>query len=341
MKKESFFMKEIIRWGILGTGRIAPRFAASLHHQPDSVLQAVAGRKPEKAEAMKESLGALRSYGSYEALLQDPDIDAVYIALPHQLHAPWSIKALDAGKAVLCEKPAVLNETEMRMVMAKASQNGCLYMEAMKTRFVPAYRKIFELVVIDQAIGSLQRMEVSHCSDFGALLQDPDAYWNQPEQGGALLDGGCYAATWLSEYLPYDFSITSLESRMEHGIDRYIRAEMDFQGIPAVFECAMDRSRPKRVCLIGDRGEILADDLHRPVTFVLKQDGKETEYTFPYEHDDFYSQIDSFVRTLQAKEEENEILPLVASLQNARILDALKARARLQQRSGDPESIHV
>ncbi|MBQ1840488.1 MAG: Gfo/Idh/MocA family oxidoreductase, partial [Atopobiaceae bacterium] len=137
----------MVRWAILGAGNIAHRFAASLAHVENAELVAASCRTREKAEAFLAEVpraeGA-RAYAGHDALLADPKVDAIYLALPHQFHHEWAIKALRAGKAVLCEKPAMLTAVEMAEVAEVAHETGCLFMEAMKPRFVPLYAQVMQ-----------------------------------------------------------------------------------------------------------------------------------------------------------------------------------------------------
>ena len=130
----------MVRFGILGAGNIANRFAASLGHEQHATLVAASCRSTQKAVEFLSKVPCdadARAYGSYDELLGDDDVDAIYLALPHSLHKEWACKALRAGKAVLCEKPACLSANEMRGISQTAQDTRTLFMEAMKSRFVP------------------------------------------------------------------------------------------------------------------------------------------------------------------------------------------------------------
>ena len=153
----------MINWGILGGGKIARRFAESLAHEPESLLYAVSCRSQEKADAFALFYPVVRSYGSHEALLEDDRVDAVYLALPHGLHHEWAIRALNKGKSVLCEKPAALNAGQVQDIARTANARGLLFMEAMKTRFVPLYAALKQ-ALSEGCIGELLSVEASLCS---------------------------------------------------------------------------------------------------------------------------------------------------------------------------------
>ncbi len=144
-------MTRIIRWGILGTGRIARDFAAGLRATPDAVLAAVASRSDEGAQAFATQFDVPRAFGSYQALVDCPDVDIVYIATPHPMHAANALLALRADKAVLCEKPFAMNRREAGEIVALARAKNLFLMEAMWTRFMPALAEVRRIIAFRQS----------------------------------------------------------------------------------------------------------------------------------------------------------------------------------------------
>ena len=187
-----------IRWGILGTGRVAGRFAQALRELDDARLLAAGSRRLATAEAFARHHGVERAYGSYAQLAADPDLDIVYVASPHALHREHSLLCLEAGRAVLCEKPFALNATEAREVIASARSRGLFCMEAMWTRFLPAMRRLTELVDAG-AIGELRMVT----AQLGFPSEpDPSSRLFDPALGGgALLDLGVYPLALASQLL--------------------------------------------------------------------------------------------------------------------------------------------
>jgi predicted dehydrogenase len=181
-----------VRWGVLGvawifTLRVAPPLARSRLAK----LQAIASRDEGKAKAAAARLGIPKAYGSYEALLADPEIDAVYIPLPNHLHAPYIRKAADAGKHVLCEKPLALNAAEAAECVQHAQKRGVLLMEAFMYRFHPQWRHAVELI----RAGEIGEVRAVHTL-FAYNLPDPDNIRNHLDMGGGgLMDIGCYAVS--------------------------------------------------------------------------------------------------------------------------------------------------
>lgn len=155
-------MTERVGWGILGTGRIAVKFAADLRHPPGALLAAVGSRNPETAEAFGRRLRIPHRHASYAALVNDPDVDVVYVSTPPSLHAENTSLALEAGKAVLCEKPFTLNAHQAYELIALARQRGLFLMEAMWTRFLPA-TVLLRRMLSDGVLGDVRLL----AADFG------------------------------------------------------------------------------------------------------------------------------------------------------------------------------
>lgn len=316
----------MIRFGILGAGNIAHRFAASLAKVKGAELVAASRRTAEKAAAFLAEVprtpGA-RAYGDHEALLADPEVDAIYLALPHDLHHAWALRALDAGKAVLCEKPAMLSEAEAAEVTAAARERGLLFMEAMKTRFVPLHPHVVDAV---GALGPVARVHASLCNDALASYRTHDTYILGGGPGsGVLLDCGIYCASWLDELLPGEIAVERVDTAFYEGSDVYVDAHMTIGGVAAELECACDRARPRQLVVEGERGILTVDDLHRPQHAELRIAGEPTRVLdAPYEVDDFYGQITHFCALMRAGDIESPLVPHAATCRCARILDAIR-----------------
>lgn len=188
-------MSKIIRWGILGCGKIANSFAKDLALLEEAHLQAVASRSLEKAQTFATAHQAKMAHGSYEALFNDAEVDIIYIATPHDSHAHWGIAAMNAGKAVLCEKPLAVNQQQVQSMVDAARQNQVFLMEAFWSRFNPSIRAVLDLVE-QGAIGKVSHIEANFC------FCRPNApvesrLFNLELAGGSLLDVGVYP-TFLS-----------------------------------------------------------------------------------------------------------------------------------------------
>lgn len=312
----------MIRWGIIGAGRIAKRFAKSLSYEQDAKLYAISGRNEEKLKSFQQEYPCEKTYVGHDLLINDDEIDAVYVALPHDMHAVWSMKALQAKKAVLCEKPAAMNEEEVKQIIHVADENHTLYMEAMKSRFEPAYMKVKELIQTNQ-IGTITSLKAQMSSIF-SIEQHPNSYIIQPNVGGALLDVGCYCVNWVTEFFDGEPSIRINEARIKDGIDSYIDAQLLFNHGYAEVISGMDCKKEPIVEIVGTKGKMVVEKTHRPDKINLILGNKEEEIALPYIHDDFFAQIHHFNTLLQQGKIESDVMPWSASVVNARLMDRIK-----------------
>src|SRR5450432_548969 len=178
-----------IRWGVLGAARIARmKVIPALQRSEECEVIALASRSLANARAAAATLGIPRAYGSYEELLADPDVDAVYNPLPNHLHVPWSIKAAEAGKHVLCEKPIALDAAEARTLVAARDRTGVLIQEAFMVRAHPQWLAVRE-EIRGERLGELRALQMA----FSYFNRDPANVRNDATMGGgALMDIGCY-----------------------------------------------------------------------------------------------------------------------------------------------------
>ena len=216
-----------IRWGILGTGRIAGRFAQALREIEDARLLAVGSRRRATAEAFARRHRVESAYGGYAQLAADPDLDVVYVASPHALHREHSLLCLEAGRAVLCEKPFALNATEAREVVASARSGGLFCMEAMWTRFLPAMRCLTELVD-GGAIGEV-RMVTAQLG-FPSEPDPTSRLFDPALGGGALLDLGVYPLALASQLLGQPVEVASEATLGATGVDEQSALLLRYEG---------------------------------------------------------------------------------------------------------------
>jgi predicted dehydrogenase len=246
---------EPVRWGILGTANIArKRIIPAMQKSSLARLTAIASRDLAKARDVATSLGIPGAYGSYEDLLADPEIEAVYNPLPNHLHVPWSVRAAEAGKHVLCEKPIALSADEARQLLHAREENGVQIAEAVMVRTHPQWRYVRELVAQGR-IGELRQMS----AHFSYFRRDPTDIRSQRDWGGgALMDIGCYPITlarWMFGDEPDDV-VCMLEHDPELGVDRLTSAMLRFPSGQATFTCAGQLVPYQRVHLFGTAGRI-------------------------------------------------------------------------------------
>ncbi len=214
------------RIGVLGAARIAPmaivRPARAL---ADVEVVAIAARDQVKAQKFASKHGIARVHDSYDALLADPDIDAVYNPLPNSLHGRWTIAAVQAGKHVLCEKPFTANADEARAVKTAVDQTDRVVMEAFHYRYHPLHDRVLEIIASGE-IGEIRHVETWMCIP---LLLPRDIRWQLPLAGGTLMDVGCYALHQLRTYAGAEPEIVAAKAKLlKPEIDRWVRAEARF-----------------------------------------------------------------------------------------------------------------
>ncbi len=243
-----------IRWGILGCGNIANKFAADLKWVNDAELVAVASRSQQKASDLSTKYGVHHAFDSYEALVKCPDVDVIYIATPHGLHCEHALLCLDHKKAVLCEKAFALNSFQVRKMIEAAKRNDVFLMEAFWTKFLPQYQKVASLVK-SGAIGEVRMIQ----ADFGfkAPSPGPQRLHDPALGGGALLDIGIYPVFLAITLLGPPTEIQATIQPYASGVDEQIAIAMKFQnGALANLSATFAAVTPVEAVIAGRDGYI-------------------------------------------------------------------------------------
>lgn len=248
-------MSQKVKWGVLGVAKIATtKVIPAMQQGERSDVVAIASRTREKAQRAAADLGIRKAYGSYEALIADPEIEAIYIPLPNNLHVPWSIRAAEAGKHVLCEKPVSVTVAECRALIEARDRTGVKIGEAFMVRSHPQWLRVRELVRSGE-IGELRAVNTL----FGYNNCDPKNIRNIPEvAGGALMDIGCYAiqfARFIFGQEPRRVFGT-LERDPVMKTDRLISGILDYSRGQSVFTCSTQMVPYQRTQILGTRGRI-------------------------------------------------------------------------------------
>src|SRR6476659_8173993 len=244
----------ILRIGILGAANIARLFVAGVRPSDKIVVAAVAARDVERARKFAAETGVAQVHPTYEALLADPAIDAIYNPLPNNLHAEWSIRALDAGKHVLCEKPLATSGREARAIFDAAARNHLQVAEAYPYRAQPQTLKLRQLLRA-HAIGRLQLIHAS----FGFPLSDAANIRLDPSlAGGALMDAGCYPVSLVRTVAgSRPARVHAMARWSDSGVDRSLVASLEFaDGLLAQISCSVATARHRQALIVGDEGSI-------------------------------------------------------------------------------------
>jgi len=325
-----------IRWGVLSTAAIGLRkVIPGMQLGQFCTVDAIASRDLAKAQKAAADCGIARAYGSYEELLEDPEIDAIYNPLPNQLHVPWTIKAAEAGKHVLCEKPLSLTVAEAESLLAVRARTGVKIGEAFMIRSYPQWLRLRELLN-DGRIGEL-RSVVGFFSYFNV---DPANIRNRMDSGGgALMDIGCY----LIHASRYAFGgqptrvVASIDRDPQMGIDRLTSAILEFPAGQAIFTCSTQLIPYQRVHFLGTRGRIELEipfnaPPDRPTRLFIDSTGDlfgqpEVE-TFPT-CDQYTLQGDAFSKAIL---DDTEVpVPLEDAIGNMAVIEAIFSSARSGQ----------
>ena len=241
------------------------------------------------------------------------------------MHAHWVCRALRAGKAVLCEKPAVLNEEEALSIASASRERGVLFMEAMKNRFCPMRTRVKDLLASGE-LGRIVSIESVQKLDYG---EPPSSYLLDPLQGGCLYDMGCYAVGWFEDLLAGACDVSSREVRWRDvsggRVDWADEIHMSVGGIPIHMACDGKAAYESRLTITCERGSLEIERLHRPeLAHVKCSDGRMLEINAPFEVDDFYGEIQHATQLIRAGKPESPVMPLAATQRCARIIDAIR-----------------
>jgi xylose dehydrogenase (NAD/NADP) len=253
-----------LRWGLLSTARINDAFLAGVAESSTADVVAVASRDAERARAYAQAHGIASSHGSYDALLDDPTIDAVYISLPNRMHLDWTERALRAGKHVLCEKPLGRDPNAVAAVFDLAERQGLALREAFMYRHHPQTVRLAELVA-EGAIGALRSIR----SSFSFVLSDPDDVRLSGDlEGGALLDLGCYCVSASRLLAGEPESVAAVGVVAGRGVDVSFAGAMRFPGeVIAAFDASFRTADGSWLEVAGDAGVLRVEDpwhIHTP-----------------------------------------------------------------------------
>ena len=317
-------MDKKVKWGILGLGNIAHKFANALSLLPDAQLLAVGSRTMNKSVDFGKEFNVLRTYGSYEDLLSDPDIEIIYVATPHRYHLENVLACLKSGKSVLCEKPFAMNENQASEMIQLARSSKLFLMEAMWTRFLPATIKLNEIIKSGK-IGDIRLFK----GDFAFRCdRDLEGRLLNPElAGGALFDAGIYPvsfATMLFGGQPEDISAISYFG--ETGVDEQTAITLRYPGGQmAQLYCGFNTTTFQDGDIVGTEGAIrLPDFFHASKMNIYI--GRELDQTIElsYGENGFIYEAMEAMKCIREGKLESELMPLNETLEITRLMDNIK-----------------
>lgn len=328
-----------LKWGVLGNATIARKCVIpAISNSINGHVHALASRNPKKAEAIAKKFNVTRVYSRYESVLEDQQVDAVYIPLPNHLHHPWTIRALAAGKHVLCEKPLACNAAEATEMAEVASKKGLHLMEALMYRF-HARSKTIHRMVCQGKIGLPRLVRVSFCFHMGEhVLQKKENVRLKKRGGGALLDVGCYGvsvARWIMEEAPDN--VQAMAHYNSDGVDIHTAGILHYSnGALATIEASFISSLQQTYTIIGENGSIeLPHDAFVPwekdAAYVYRgRDEEIGKREVVPGADEYRLMVEQFSEAVISG--TSPLVQIQESIQNMRVLDALAESAKSGRR---------
>lgn len=317
------------KWGVLGTGGIAAAFVKDLLHAQGHEVVAVGSRTLSKAQEFAKNIPTATAYGSYKDLVNDPNVDAIYVATPHPSHEEHTMLALSAGKPVLCEKPFAISAKQAQAMMNCARENNVALLEAMWTRYLPHIAVVRE-VLASGVLGKIETVEADH----GQRLADQNiARIVEPQlAGGALLDLGIYPVSFAHLVLGAPSAITARAVMTDRGVDAQTSAIFDYaSGAQAIINTTMIALTPCRAVISGLLGRLEIDGVfYAPTAMrVVLFNGTVTEYPNNYVGHGLREQAIEMARVVGSGALESPLMPWSETLSVMQTLDQIRDQIAL------------
>jgi len=313
-----------MRFGVLGFGNIARKFVKSIEFSDEGKIYAIASYSINSDDDYLKSHPHVIVYRDYQTLLEDKNIEAVYIALPHYYHKEWIIKALTYHKAVLSEKPIVLNSQDIDDIQNAVYQNNGYCLEALKTKFNDGFQALKKDLSL---IGDIEMIETNFCFDARSVRKD--SYLFDSKQGGALNDVGSYVFGFILDIA--DSQVIKIESKIkkENNIEIAFKAKLYFKnGIIGIGEGSIDYNKERYALIKGTNGEIYVPMYNRVIDYTIKTDKKVIERHFPIMGDDMTMEIQAFINDVKNHRNENEWHSLKDSKYLQQIIEQIRKEAK-------------
>ncbi len=319
---------EKIKWGIIGLGTIAHQFAKDLMLVEEAELVAVASRNLEKAQEFAEIYHCTKAYDSYDALINDAEIDILYIATPHNLHAALTIKALQNNKHVLCEKPIALNYNDALLMIEASKENNKFFMEAFWTRFNPSFREAFSKIKNGE-IGEVKYIN----ADF-AFCANLEGIGNRNTDlklgGGALLDIGVYPLFLCYVVLGIPNEIAAKSHFHKTGADMQTSMILQYENAQAILHSSFVSTSNIKATINGTKGRINLNTLwHEAQSYTFNVDDNEEEILLPTKGKGFTYEIEECHQCIKENQIESKLWSHRNSLELIKIVDEVRSQIGL------------
>ncbi|MCK8521747.1 Gfo/Idh/MocA family oxidoreductase [Aquimarina sp. D1M17] len=316
-----------VRWGILGLGNIANQFAKDMALVPDAELVAVGSRSMDKAVDFAQKYGAQRAYNTYDQVINDGEVDIIYIATPHNSHAELTIQSLNAGKHVLCEKPVALNFSETVKMVEASKTNGKFFMEAFWTRFNPSIREVYSKVDQNE-IGDIKYINADFAFNIGVAtgrMIDPLL------GGGSLMDMGVYPLFLSYLVLGKPKEILAASNFYATGADKQTSIILQYQDAQAVLHSSFVSPSDMKATVSGTEGRIRINSIwHETQSYTVIKNNHEVDYHFPTKGKGFTYEIEECHRCIHEKKLESDLWSHEDSLNLIQMVDEVRKQTGLE-----------
>ncbi len=319
-------MKQKIKWGILGPGRIARAFAEGLRHTPEAELTAIGSRSLERAREFSHEWEVPQVFGSYEELASSSSVDAVYVAIPHSEHHDAVVLCLRNKKSVLCEKPLGVNAKQVGSMIQTAREEGVLLMEGMWSRFPPMMEKVRELA-LSGSLGEIRLLQ----ADFGFLPKDKNPagrLYNPNLAGGSVLDLGIYPLSFASMIMGSPTDFATLATMGETGVDEQASCILKYaNGAHALLNSSLQCQSAQEAFLAGTKASLrIHKQCWKPqkISIHWHESDQLEEMSMPFAGNGFNYEARHFGELINLGKKESDIMPLSESLSICETMDGLR-----------------
>jgi predicted dehydrogenase len=315
-----------IKWGILGLGNIANQFVRDLMLVEGAELYAVASRNGDNAKAFASNYNAPKAYGDYDALINDENVDIIYIATPHDTHAALTIQSLNSKKHVLCEKPVAINHFEGTQMVAASKRNNCFFMEAFWTRFNPSFREALSKVKQGE-LGEVRYIN----ADFSYQLINPEKRFTEIALGGgSLLDMGVYPIFLAYALLGKPEKILASSLFFETGADQQTAVILQYKNAQAILQSNFMSHSNMSPTISGTEGRITLNPMwHEAQGYSLIKNSHKTDYYLPTKGKGFTYEIEECHKCINNNQIESELWSHQNSLDLIEIVDQIRLQTGL------------
>lgn len=313
-----------MKFGVIGFGNIARKFVRSIEHTTEGQVIAIASRSISLDDPYLIAHPKVKVYHDYEMMLDNQEVEAVYIALPHLYHKEWIIKAIKCHKAVLSEKPLVLNSQDIDDIEKYVQQYQGYCLEAFKTKFNHGFDALKKDLSL---IGNIKTIETNFCSDTSHVRKG--SYLFDPLQGGALNDVGSYIIGFILGLIDSPIDHIESQMKMENGIDRVFLAKLHFQnGVIGIGEGSIDYAKERYALITGEKGTIHVPIYNRIIDYTITLDDQVLKRHYPIEGDDMTLEIQALIDDVNDHYHDNRIHSLKDAKYLQQVIEQIRKEAQ-------------